>query len=210
MVTKAPGAAPAVLHTFPLHPPPVQPPQVPAALAAAPIDESAYARLLASHFTWIQARGMLSGRHVKAAAGDEAAKESKLEAFVRSHRLSYLYATVKTHKEVYGWRFIAGGCDISVSSCPTMHLACGTKEEGTTTMALRASQLRGCSCTVRHLTPDLVWSSRSTVARRLQRHRRGWSEALTARVELANKVSRHVNSVVPRWVTRDLSTTRNS
>ena len=89
-----------------------------------------------------------------------------------------------------------------MSSCPTMHLACGTKEEGTTTMALRASQLRGCSCTVRHLTPDLVWSSRSTVARRLQRHRRGWSEALTARVELANKVSRHVNSVVPRWVTR--------
>ena len=66
-----------------------------------------------------------------------------------------------------------------MSSCPTMHLACGTKEEGTTTMALRASQLRGCSCTVRHLTPDLVWSSRSTVARRLQRHRRGWSEALS-------------------------------
>ena len=47
-----------------------------------------------------------------AAAGDEAAKESKLPNW-RGLRalpppLLYLYATVKTHiKEVYGWRFIA-------------------------------------------------------------------------------------------------------
>ena len=49
---------------------------------------------------------------------------------MRGHRLSYLYATVKTHKEVYGWRFIAGGTDISVgvvsdwvhSACKAYHL----------------------------------------------------------------------------------------
>ena len=89
------------------------------------IDESEYARLLGGHFAWIQARGMLTTRRQAAAPGVEAAKESKLEAFVRGHRLSYLYATVKTHKEVYGWRFIAGGTDISVGVVSDwVHSAC--------------------------------------------------------------------------------------
>ena len=78
---------------------------------------------------------------------------------------------------------------------PNVHLSCGTKEECTTTMALGSRQLRGRSDTVGHLTRHRVrlvqqWSDvRNSIA--------GWSEA--ARVELANKVSRHVDSVVPRW-----------
>ena len=89
------------------------------------IDESEYARLLGGHFAWIQARGMLTTRRQTTAPGIEAVKESKLEAFVRGHRLSYLYATVKTHKEVYGWRFIAGGTDISVGVVSDwVHSAC--------------------------------------------------------------------------------------
>ena len=64
-----------------------------------------------------------------AAAGDEAAKESKLPTGALRALpppLLYLYATVKTHiKEVYGWRFIAGGCDISMGVVSDwIHRAC--------------------------------------------------------------------------------------
>ena len=65
-----------------------------------------------------------------AAAGDEAAKESKLRLTGALRALPppllYLYATVKTHiKEVYGWRFIAGGCDISMGVVSDwIHRAC--------------------------------------------------------------------------------------
>ena len=52
-------------------------------------------------------------------------KESALEAFLRTARLSYLYATVKTHKQPYGWRFIAGGHRISVGPISDwLHRAC--------------------------------------------------------------------------------------
>ena len=75
-----------------------------------------------------------------------------------------------------------------------MHLSRGTKEEGTTTMALGSRQLRGRPGTVGHLTRHrgrLVqqWSDVCNAIN-------GWSEA--TRVELANKVSRHIDPVVSR------------
>ena len=75
-----------------------------------------------------------------------------------------------------------------------MYLARGTKEEGTTTMALRACQPRGRPGTVGHLTRPRgrLVQQRADVCNAID----GWSEA--ARVELAHKVSRHVDSVVSR------------
>ena len=78
---------------------------------------------------------------------------------------------------------------------PNVHLSCGTKEECTTTMALGSRQLRGRPCTVSHFTRP-----RGRLVQQWPNVRNafdGWSKA--ARVELANKVSRHVDSVVPRW-----------
>ena len=62
-------------------------------------------------------------------------------------------------------------------------------------MALRARQFRGRPCTITHLTRP-----RGRLVQEWPDVRNafdGWSKA--ARVELANKVSRHVDSVVPRW-----------
>jgi len=62
-------------------------------------------------------------------------------------------------------------------------------------MALRARQFRGRPCTVSHLTRP-----RGRLVQQWPDVRNafdGWSKA--ARVELANKVSRHVDSVVSRW-----------
>ena len=117
-------AAPTVLAARALAP---TVPTAAGAPAAAAISDTDYSRLLAGHFGWIQARGMITERCTRtpAPSGDEAAKESKLEAFVRAHCPSYLYATIKTHKDIYGWRFIAGGCDISVGVVSDwLHRAC--------------------------------------------------------------------------------------
>ena len=40
-----------------------------------------------------------------------------LQGFSRfsSVQFSYLYGTVKTHKQPYGWRFIAGGKDVAIN-----------------------------------------------------------------------------------------------
>ena len=64
-------------------------------------------------------------------------------------------------------------------------------------MALRARQFRGRPCTVSHFTRP-----RGRLVQQWPDVRNafdGWSKA--ARVELANKVSRHVDSVVSRWGT---------
>ena len=68
-------------------------------------------------------------------------------------------------------------------------------------MALGSRQLRGRSDTVGHLTRHrgrLVqqWSD-------VRNATDGWSEA--AHVELANKVSRHIDSIVSRWCTLGMS-----
>ena len=49
--------------------------------------------------------------------------ESELEAFIRRYKLSYLYATLKTHKEPWGWRFIAGGTSTALEE-PNKWLNC--------------------------------------------------------------------------------------
>ena len=81
---------------------------------------------------------------------------------------------------------------------PNVHFSCGTKEECTTTMALGSRQLRGRPCTVSHFTRP-----RGRLVQQWPDVRNafdGWSKA--ARVELANKVSRHIDSIVSRWGTR--------
>mgnify|MGYP001180339661 CR=1 FL=1 len=78
-----------------------------------------------------------------------------------------------------------------------MHLSRGTKEEGTTSVPLRARQLRGRPGTVDHLARS---SARLVHQRPDVRHAvDGISKA--TRVELADKMPRHVNSVIPRWGT---------
>jgi hypothetical protein len=51
------------------------------------------------------------------------AGESELQTFIRTHKLSYLYATIKTHKEPMGWRFIAGGTGTALEA-PNKWLNC--------------------------------------------------------------------------------------
>lgn len=120
MPTDAPGPAPLVRPWRPRAQPPA------AAVALAATGGSELARVLEMHYEWVRQRGMLPGRgSARRAAGEEAARETEKERFMRERRLSYLYATVKTHKTPYGWRFIAGGCEISVGPVSDwVHRAC--------------------------------------------------------------------------------------
>ena len=107
------------------------PPRLTAAAQAAANGEPEHVRVLCAHFDALQQRGMLpqqGARHGRMrAAGDESSKESALEGFLRTARLSYLYATVKTHKQPYGWRVIAGGHQVSVSPISDwLHRACAS------------------------------------------------------------------------------------
>ena len=55
----------------------------------------------------------------------QAKERSALErSFVQKYALSYLYSTVKTHRNPFGWRFISGGKEVSLSSiCTWVHKA---------------------------------------------------------------------------------------
>tara|TARA_B110001452_G_scaffold192013_1_gene162088 strand:- start:197 stop:805 length:609 start_codon:yes stop_codon:yes gene_type:complete len=82
---------------------------------------------MARHFDALKERDMLPRMGaVRNAASDSSAKaETPLEVFLRTRRLSYLYGTIKTHKMPFGWRFIAGGADISVGPISDwLHRAC--------------------------------------------------------------------------------------
>lgn len=41
--------------------------------------------------------------------------QNKIEKAVNTFKLPYLYGTVKTHKQPYGWRYIAGGQDVAIN-----------------------------------------------------------------------------------------------
>ena len=94
-----------------------------------------YVNVLRSQCQYAQSRGMLkkwstvrrSAEWTAAAGGgirggdeeDEDGGNTNLEraltAAVNKYKLPYLYGTIKTHKQPFGWRFIAGGQDVALN-----------------------------------------------------------------------------------------------
>ena len=100
------------------------------------LPDSAYIRALRTHFAYLHRRGMVRQEHRAVQQGSHTAgcrhqmragtlSTDQLEqSFVRRFSLSYMYATVKTHKDPYGWRFIAGGSTVSLTAlCEWIHRA---------------------------------------------------------------------------------------
>lgn len=82
----------------PLLPPPLPPPPPPV-----PPPETCYERVLRCHWEYTsQNRQYISPNRT-------------VEAFQQKYRLAYLYGVVKTHKQPYGWRYIAGGINQSLN-----------------------------------------------------------------------------------------------
>ena len=74
------------------------------AAVAAHDGRSAHCRILAAHAEAVESRGFRYRLR---------RKQDRRE-LISPVSLSYLYGTVKTHKDPYGWRFLAGGVRISV------------------------------------------------------------------------------------------------
>ena len=75
-------------------------------------------RIMRKQFAYLEPRkyAQTDGPKRRKQVEDKDAPKDSLSLFLRNRSLSYLYATVKTHRDPFGWRFIAGGHFVTMSA----------------------------------------------------------------------------------------------